>query len=109
MFKSNVENWSAAFGNQDRGVMSSLMQNLEPRIIPKGEHIITFGEVAMEMYFIVKGRVEIISSDGIMLAEIGVGENFGEMALLADDNVRSATVLAATDVSVAIMRKKDFK
>jgi len=44
------------------------------------------------MYFIIKGNVNIISSEGLHLAQIGVGKNFGEMALLQEANVRSATV-----------------
>jgi len=60
------------------------------------------------MYFIIKGKVNIISSDGIHLAEIGEGKNFGEMALLKEGSVRSASVQAETDVSVAIMSTTDF-
>ena len=34
------------------------------------------------MYFIIKGQVNVISSEGIHLATLSVGKNFGEMALL---------------------------
>ena len=60
------------------------------------------------MYFIVKGNCNVISKEGIHLAQIGLGKNFGEMALLEEGAVRSATVQAATDVSVAIMSTADF-
>ena len=60
------------------------------------------------MYFIIKGIVNIISSEGIHLAEMGEGKNFGEMALLQEGNVRSASVQAETDVSIAIMSTRDF-
>ena len=93
----------------DNGVISSIIHDLELRIIPQGELIIKYGEVAQEMYFIVKGQVNIISADGIHLATIGAGENFGEMALLQDNNVRTASVQAETDVSVAIMNTEDFQ
>ena len=60
------------------------------------------------MYFIIKGQVNIISADGIHLAQLGVGKNFGEMALLQKGNIRNASALAATDVSVAIMSTSNF-
>lgn len=62
------------------------------RIIPKNEYIIKFGEIAQDMYFIIKGGANVISSEGIHLAELKVGDNFGEMALLEKGNLRSATV-----------------
>lgn len=42
------------------------------------------------------------------MATLGIGKNFGEMALLQEGNVRTATVQAATDISVAIMSTQDF-
>ena len=44
------------------------------------------------MYFIIKGTVKIISQQGIQLNELGVGKNFGETALLLENNVRTASV-----------------
>ena len=61
------------------------------------------------MYFIIKGKVGIISSEGIHLATLGSGKNFGEMAILKEGDVRSASVQAETDVSVAMMSTYDFK
>lgn len=109
LFKTNIENWDVIVGNKDNGVVSSFIQKLELRIIPQDEFIIKYGEVAQEMYFIVKGQVDIISSDGIHLAQIGPGQNFGEMALLQEGNTRNATAQAATDVTMAIMQTEDFK
>lgn len=109
LFKNIIENWDVILDNQDNGVLSSIIQKLELRIIPQDELIIKYGEIAQEMYFIIKGQVNIISSEGIHLAQIGVGKNFGEMALLQEGSVRSATVQAATDVSVAIMSTQDFQ
>ena len=92
LFKNIIENWDVILDNQDNGVLSSIIQKLELRIIPQEELIIKYGEIAQEMYFIIKGQVNIISSEGIHLAQIGVGKNFGEMALLQEGSVRSATV-----------------
>ena len=103
LFKNIIAKWDVLVDSEDSGVVSSIIQKLELRIIPQDEFIIKYGEIAQEMYFVIKDLVNVISSEGIHLAQIGVGKNFGEMALLQEGNVRSATVQAATDVSVAIM------
>ena len=72
--------------------MSSIINELELHSIPKDELIIRHGELGSEMYFIIKGEVNVISADGINLATIGIGENFGEMALLNENSVRSASI-----------------
>lgn len=61
------------------------------------------------MYFIMKGLVKVFEPDGSVIAVLGKGHNFGEMALLKEDSVRNASILADTDVSVAILTIYDFK
>jgi CRP-like cAMP-binding protein len=59
------------------------------------------------MYFIVKGQVNCISSEGIHLSQIGMGKIFGA-EILQKGSVRTSTIQAATDVSVAVMTTEDF-
>ena len=59
------------------------------------------------MYFIIKGQVNCISREGIHLSQIGIGKIFGA-EILQKGSVRSTTIQAATDVSVAIMTTEDF-
>lgn len=66
----------------EAGIMSSIIKDLELRLIPAKELIIKHGEVAQEMFFIIKGLVNIIGANGVHLATIGAGANFGETALL---------------------------
>ena len=66
-------------------------------IYPRFEYIITVGEIADEMYFIVRGVVEIRTRDNTVLATLKAGQNFGEMALLkkpAVDSLRMANAVA---------------
>lgn len=88
--------------------MGSIISKLEIRIIPKNEYIVKYGEIARSMYFIVKGQVYVISDEGINLATLDKGKYFGEMALYTENKVRTASVRAATDISVAIMTNDDF-
>lgn len=92
IFKNIIENWDMVLDNKENGVISSIIQKLELRIIPQDEFIIKYGEIGQEMYFIIKGTVKIISQQGIQLNELGVGKNFGETALLLENNVRTASV-----------------
>jgi NTE family protein len=78
------------------------------KVIPAGEFIIRHGETAEHMFFIVKGSASVISSKGIHLAKFEEGQNFGEMAIFKDGEVRSASVVADTDTSVAVMSSQDF-
>jgi hypothetical protein len=70
LFKNIVKNWDIILSStqQDKGVVSSIIQNLELRIIPAGEFIIRYGETAQHMFFIIKGTVSVISQEGIILA-----------------------------------------
>ena len=46
---------------------------------------------------------------GFELARLGVGDSFGEMALLAEkSNRRCATAIAISDVSLAMLTLEDF-
>ena len=56
-----------------------------------------------------KGLVKVFQPDGSVIAVLGKGNNFGEMALIKDDTVRNASIMADTDISVAILTSYDFK
>jgi CRP-like cAMP-binding protein len=79
------------------------------KVYQNGEEIIRQGEYGECMYVIQKGRVEIVSNllEGkeVLIAELGKGDFFGEMALF-EKEIRSATVRAKGDVSVITVDKK---
>ena len=70
---------------------------LTRRTFKKDETIIKQGEPGTLFYLISKGKVVVIKEKffkKILLADLGVGEFFGEMALI-DDFPRTATVMGA--------------
>jgi CRP-like cAMP-binding protein len=60
--------------------------------VTKGTVIFEKGTVGKKMYVILEGKVNIVDQ-GKVLATLGKGDMFGEMALLSPD-VRSATAVA---------------
>jgi CRP-like cAMP-binding protein len=96
------------------GLSSKQLEDVSARLRPvkyrSGEVILIEGTPGDVMYLIEWGRVEVLSQiDGHtrVLAVLGEGDFFGEMALLTG-NPRSATVRAVTDVDLLALQQPDF-
>jgi CRP/FNR family transcriptional regulator, cyclic AMP receptor protein len=77
-----------------------------PRTFKKGETIFREGDPATELYVIQSGRVEIRLGNRL-LDTLGERSIFGEMALI-DAAPRSATAVAASDVTLVPVGEKQF-
>ncbi|HEX5339797.1 MAG TPA: cyclic nucleotide-binding domain-containing protein [Gammaproteobacteria bacterium] len=78
-----------------------------------GDVIIKQGEEGDFFYIIAAGRCVVTretptNKAGIKLAELGVGDSFGEEALISDAK-RNATITMHTDGSLVRLAKEDFK
>lgn len=76
-----------------------------------GETIIEEGESGNKMFIIVEGRVDIVKESEeaeTVLATLGQGDIFGEMALV-DARPRSATARAMGDVTTRVLDRDAFK
>ncbi len=78
-----------------------------------GDVIIKQGAEGDYFYVLVRGTAAVtretpLSKEGIKLAELHVGDTFGEEALISDAK-RNATVTMQTDGSVMRLGKEDFK
>lgn len=60
-------------------------------------------------YIIGDGQVQVRKPDGMLLAVLGRGTFFGEMALLSDDMERRARVTAISICDIYILRKADLE
>ncbi|MFZ5562408.1 MAG: cyclic nucleotide-binding domain-containing protein, partial [Thermodesulfobacteriota bacterium] len=75
-----------------------------------GETVFSQGDHASELYFIVSGSAQVLrqaASGPHLIAELGEGETFGEIALVSDQP-RTATVRAKTDLTVYTLNRKEF-
>ena len=77
----------------------------------KGQVIFNEGEEGDALYLIESGQVQVVTgspSEEKILAYLGPGNFFGELALLLDEP-RSATVRVVIDVEVWVLRKQDLE
>ncbi|KAI8818735.1 uncharacterized protein EV422DRAFT_536648 [Fimicolochytrium jonesii] len=74
-----------------------------------GEYIIRKNEIGREMFFIGKGRVEVVSGDGMRVyGVIGAGSFFGELGVLFDIP-RTASVRALENTLCMVLSRDDLK
>lgn len=79
----------------------------------EGEIVIKQGDEGDYFYVIVKGTCVVIretplNKNGVKLAELNMGDTFGEEALISDAK-RNANVNAATDATLMRLGKEDFR
>lgn len=82
------------------------------RSLAPGEVLFRTGDQGDALYIVAKGKIQIIEDGGIkkehhVLAELGPGEAFGEMALLSG-GTRTATVCAVDASELLAIEKQDF-
>ncbi len=66
------------------------------------------GDPGNRLFILLSGKAEVIDDHGVILAELGRGEVFGEMSLLSGDRV-STTIMATETCQVAVMNQKNFR
>lgn len=89
---------------QDLEAVSRLADEIDQ---PAGRVLIKEGDLGHEFFVIEAGTAE-VTRDGDSVAELGRGDFFGEMALIEDDR-RTATVTATTDVTLIVISGHDFR
>ncbi len=81
------------------------------RRVESGAVLCTAGEPGNEFFVVLTGVVRIVAPTARgdeVVAELGPGEWFGEMALITGEP-RSATVIAASDTTVLVLARSDFQ
>src|SRR5580658_710565 len=93
--------------------IQAIFQRLQRTPYRAGEVVIKQGEEGDYFYIIVQGKCAVtretpMSREGIKLAELGVGDTFGEESLIAEAK-RNATVTMLTDGVLMRLNKQDFR
>ncbi|RTE79673.1 hypothetical protein BHE90_005809 [Fusarium euwallaceae] len=97
LFMSAPEEFLVAIGN-----------HLKPQIQSPNDHIVTEGDDAKAMYWLVRGVVAVTSRDGeAVYAELKAGAFFGEIGVLMQ-MPRTATIIARTKCLLLVLKKEDL-
>jgi len=86
--------------------IEQLARGLEPVEVPAGRAVVTQGEIGDRYYVIESGEADVVG-DGTIVATLGPGEGFGEIALLRSTR-RTATVVARTALALRALRSDRF-
>ena len=84
------------FSTLEEEDMEELARQLHERRFPEGAEVTTEGSTGAGFFVIAAGNAEVLVG-GEHRATLGSGDYFGEIALI-DDGVRSASIVAATDL-----------
>jgi CRP-like cAMP-binding protein len=93
--------------------IQAIFQRLQRTPCRAGEVVIKQGDEGDYFYIIVQGKCAVtretpLSREGIKLAELSVGDSFGEEALIAEAK-RNATVTMTTEGVLMRLNKQDFR
>jgi voltage-gated potassium channel len=94
------------FADLEAKDIADILGLLRAQTVDPGDIIVRRGDAAQSMYFIAAGEVEI--DFGSKPVRLGVGHFFGEVAVLKRAR-RSATVTAATRVSLLVLDADDMR
>ncbi|MBI4179550.1 cyclic nucleotide-binding domain-containing protein [bacterium] len=86
--------------------MHALVPHVKERQFEQGVRVVGEGDPGYELYIVEEGKLE-VTQGGNIIASLGPGEVFGEMALLAGEP-RQASVTACGAVRLLEIHKTDF-
>ena len=90
-------------------LIRDIVLSLKPMVFIPGDFIIHRGEIGVNMFFISKGTVEVVSDDGSQVfATLTEGNFFGEIALLTMEP-RTASIRAADYCDLFTLDKNTFE
>lgn len=95
------------FRSLGRDSIDFITERLKYKQFPANTVICKIGDPGDRMYIVLSGKVSVSAANGEILAFIGSGNYFGEMALLTGEP-RSATVTAVSDTETFVLEKEDF-
>lgn len=89
--------------------LAAIGKHLRPQVHAPRDHILTEGDDARAMYWLVRGVVAVTSRDGeATYAELKPGAFFGEIGILMDVP-RTATIIARTKCLLVVLKKEDLR
>lgn len=98
------------FPTDEKGAILAVVRKCRVSAFPKGMNVIYKDELGLEIFFILKGCVQIVNHSGIVLEELLEGSFFGEIDILSMKwHLRKTTARAKTDLTLAVLGIEDFE
>ncbi|MDB5059744.1 MAG: cyclic nucleotide-binding protein [Chloroflexi bacterium] len=94
------------FNKLDKRDIRSLARLVKEQHYSPGQPIVLEGQTGLGLYIISDGTAEVVRGSRV-IAQLGVGDFFGEIALL-DDLPRTADVRAVTETTCLTLAKWEF-
>lgn len=85
----------------------SILAQMRRLALRKGDHLVRQGDTADHVYYVVRGRFEVLLDGRHLVAEIGAGEPVGEIAFFGG-LTRTADVVASRDSEVLELSRESF-
>jgi NTE family protein len=85
----------------------TLLSRMRRFQLHRGEHLVRQGETANHVYYVTRGRFEVLRDGRHLVAEIGAGEPVGEIAFFGG-LPRTADVVASRDSEVMELSREAF-
>jgi CRP-like cAMP-binding protein len=86
----------ALFSGIEGKELNRIANQMKERVFKEGSTVVSEGETGAGFFVIAEGNAT-VSVGGNTRATLGPGDHFGEIALV-DEGVRSASIIAATDL-----------
>ncbi|KAI9830275.1 MAG: hypothetical protein M1826_004886 [Phylliscum demangeonii] len=97
------------FVSAPEAFLAAIGSHLRPQMHSAHDYIVTEGDEAKAMYWLVRGAVAVTSRDGeATYAELRPGAFFGEIGILMDIP-RTATIVARTKCLLVVLKKEDLR
>ncbi|KAI9883444.1 MAG: DNA mismatch repair protein [Watsoniomyces obsoletus] len=97
------------FMSAPEAFLAAIGTHLRPQMHSTHDYIVTEGDEAKAMYWLVRGAVAVTSRDGeSTYAELKPGAFFGEIGILMDIP-RTATIVARTKCLLVVLKKEDLR
>lgn len=96
------------FQGAEESFLKEIALELRPVVFTPGDFVFREGDPGNEMYFISRGRLDVLSGDGsILFKTLGEGDFFGEIALL-ESRSRTASIRAVDYCDLYSLDKETF-
>ncbi len=95
------------FSSLTRKELAFVAQQTDELDVPAGKVLAKEGDLGREFFVIESGTAE-VTKDGEHIAEMGPGDFFGEIALVAEER-RTATVTSTSPMLLIVMSRASFR